>query len=333
MGQFRFSKLAQLRYFGTYKLPKRNIFEETAMRDLDITTLRLFIHVCESGNIARVARNANIVGSAISKRLAQLEDTVGTKLLLRKRHGVTPTEAGATLLEHARAIMASSSRIERDMAAYASGIQGQVRILATASVLAESLAEDVAAFLQGGRHGNIRVDMEERVSHEVVRDVRAGIASLGICWDAADFQELQTFPYRGDQLAVVTCAGHALARRKTLWFEETLDYEHVNMPAASAVLRVMRDAAARSGKTLEHRVTVSNFESAFRVVAAGLAISVVPMEVARPQAAAHGLRVLPLRDDWSRRRFAICVRDAQALPPAARLVLEYLVAAAAAPQT
>lgn len=295
------------------------------MRDLDITTLRLFIKVCETGNIARVGQDASIVGSAISKRLAQLEDTVGAKLLVRKRHGVEPTEAGETLLEHARAIMASSDRIERDMAAYASGVQGQVRILATASVIAQSLAEDIAGFLQAEQHRNIRVDLEERISHEVVRDVKAGIASLGICWDAADFRGLQTRPYRGDHLAVVTGPDHPLAARDGVWFEETLDYEYVNMHAAGAVLRMLQGAAARSGKTMRHRVTVSNFDSAFRVVSAGLAISVVPAEVATPQAAARGLRVLPLMDTWSNRRFAICMRDEQTLAAAARRVLDYLV--------
>ncbi len=299
------------------------------MRDLDITTLRLFISVCETGNIARAGQRANIVGSAISKRLAQLEDTVGAKLLTRRRRGVEPTEAGETLLEHARAILASSERIERDMSAYASGVKGQVRILATASVLAESLAEDIAAFLQAAPHRNIRVDMEERVSHDVVRGVREGIASLGICWDAADFHGLERRPYRGDRLAVVTAPGHPLAARKALFFEEALAYEHVSMPAAGAVLRMLQTAASDSGKTLRHRVTVSNFDSAFRVVLAGLAISVAPIEVATPYALAHGLRVLPLKDGWSRRRFAICMRSASALPAAAALLLDHLVAAGA----
>ena len=67
------------------------------------------------GNIARAGEQANIVGSAISKRLAQLEDQLGTPLLVRKRHGVAPTAAGQTLLEHARAMLDSAARIERDM--------------------------------------------------------------------------------------------------------------------------------------------------------------------------------------------------------------------------
>ena len=83
------------------------------MRDFDLTTLRLFVSVCETGNIARAGEKASIVGSAISKRLAQLEDSVGTPLLVRKRHGVAPTEAGRTLLEHARAMLASAALIDR----------------------------------------------------------------------------------------------------------------------------------------------------------------------------------------------------------------------------
>ena len=48
------------------------------MRDLDLTTLRLFVAVCETGNIARAGEQASIVGSAISKRLSQLEAQLGT---------------------------------------------------------------------------------------------------------------------------------------------------------------------------------------------------------------------------------------------------------------
>jgi len=153
------------------------------LRDLDLTTLRLFVAVCESGNIARAGEKASIVGSAISKRLAQLEHQVGTPLLVRRRHGMTPTAAGQTLLEHARGMLDSAARIERDMENYVAGARGQVRILASVSAMTESLADDVAAFLQMPAHRSIQVDMEERVSPEIVRGVREGLASLGVCWD------------------------------------------------------------------------------------------------------------------------------------------------------
>jgi len=296
------------------------------MRDLDMTTLRLFAAVCETRSIARAAEQANIVGSAISKRLAQLEDTVGTPLLVRRRRGVEPTPAGESLLEHARTMLASAEQIERDMAAYALGVRGQVRILATASVMAESLADDVAAFLQVPAHHDIQVSMEERVSPDVIRGIKEGVASVGICWDAADLTGLQSRGYRRDHLAIVVHPSHPLARHETLSFEQTLDYEHVSLPVQSAVQMLLQRAAALKGKAIMHRVIVSNFEAVLRVVRANLAISVVPREVAEPYARTYGLRVVPLLDAWASRRFAICFRDASSLSAAAQLLVSHLAA-------
>lgn len=296
------------------------------MRDLDLTTLRLFVAVCESGNIARAGEKANIVGSAISKRLAQLEHQVGTPLLSRKRHGVEPTAAGQTLLEHARGMLDSAARIERDMESYVAGARGQVRIFASVSAMTESLADDVAAFLQMPAHRNIQVDMEERVSPEIVRGVRDGMAALGVCWDAADLGALQSRPYRADHLCIVVPPRHPLAKHKTLRFEQTLDYEHVSLPVNSAVQVMLQRAAARLGRNLIHRVIVTNFEAALRVVRAGLAISLVPREVAELQAKTYGLHVIPLNEPWAKRRFIVCYRDEQQLSPAAQLLAGHLAA-------
>lgn len=299
------------------------------MRDLDLTSLRLFVAVCETRNIARAGANANIVGSAISKRLAQLEDTVGAKLLTRRRHGVEPTPAGETLLEHARTILTSTARIERDMSAYSHGLRGQVRVLATSSVLAESLAEDVAVFLQDERHRSIRIDLEEGLSHQVIRGIKEGVASLGLCWDASPLDGLRSRPYRNDHLAIVVHPSHPLARERTLQFQQTLDYEHVGMPVASSVQVKLHLSAAQAGKPLLHRVIVSNFDSALRVVRANLGITVVPRQVAQSYAEANGLVVIPLTDAWATRSFVICFRDEDSLSPAARVLLDHLAGVAA----
>lgn len=294
------------------------------MRDLDLTTLRLFVAVCDAGNIARAGEKCAIVGSAISKRLAQLEATVGTPLLVRKRHGVTPTPAGQSLLEHARGMLAGAGRIERDMQAFSSGLRGQVRILASASAMAESLADDVAAFLKVAEHRNIQVDMEERISPEIVRGIRDGTASLGVCWDAADTGSLEQRRYRSDHLCMVVPAGHPLASRKSLRFEQTLDYDHVSLPVSSAVQVMLQRAAARIDRTVNYRVIVTNFEAALRVVRAGLAISLVPREVALLHAKAWNLKLVPMAEPWAQRRFIICFRDAKALTPAAQLLVTHL---------
>lgn len=297
------------------------------MRDLDLTTLRLFVSVCEAGNIARAGERESIVGSAISKRLAQLEEQLGTPLLARKRYGVVPTAAGQTLLEHARAMLDSAARIESDMRNFAAGVRGQVRVLASVSAMTESLAEDVAAFLAKPGHRAIRVDLEERVSPEIVRGVQEGMASLGVCWDAAELGGLQSRPYCSDHLCVVVPPRHPLASRRKLKFADTLDYEQVSLPVNSAVQVRLQQEAASLGRAVRHRVIVTNFEAALRVVRAGLAISLVPREVAEPMAATYGLKLLALDEPWAQRRFIICFRDQQALSPSALQLLDYLASA------
>jgi DNA-binding transcriptional LysR family regulator len=295
------------------------------MRDLDLTTLRLFVSVCETRNIARAAAQANLVGSAVSKRLAQLEDQLGTPLLMRRRHGVEPTAAGDSLLEHARAMLVGAQRMERDMAAFAAGVRGQVRVLATASAMAESLVDDVAAFLQVLEHRNLRVDLEEHVSAEVFQGVRNGVASLGVCWDASDLHGLQSLPYRSDHLALVVPADHPLASAEQLPFAQSTDCEFVGIQMNSAVQLMLMRAAAEHGKSLTTRIIVSSIEAALRVVRAKLGICVVPAEVAAPYAQTYSLRVIPLTDAWAQRRFALCFRDEQALSPAAQLLLGHLI--------
>ena len=299
------------------------------MRDLDFKSLRLFAAVCDRQNIKAAARQENIEPSAISKRIAQLEDAFGTPLLVRSRRGVQPTPAGFALLEHARSLLFTAERLERDVGDYAQGLLGHVRLTASASAIAESLLDDVAAFLRQADTRNIRVDIEERTSRELVRAVRDGLATLGVCWDNVAFDDLDHLPYRQDQLAVLVHRYHRLARFASLRFEQTLDYDQVGLPPTAAVHGVLQRAAASLGRTVPWRIVVSNFDAALRVVAAELSISVIPLQVFRSNPK-PGLVAIPLSDRWATRRFAICFRDHAALAPAAARMLDFLVARAEA---
>ncbi len=294
------------------------------MRDLDLTTLRLFVTVCETRNIARAGEHANLAGSAISKRLAQLEDNLGTRLLVRRRRGVEPTPAGETLLEHARILLGNAQRLVHDMGSFAAGVKGQVRVLASPSALAESLPDDIAAFLRKPEHAAIQVHIEERPSVDVVRGVRDGVAAVGICWDAVASDGLASRPYRSDHLVLVTHRDHALASHRTVRFAQTLEHEFVGLPANSAVPLMLQRAAAELGKTMRLRVVLTSLDAVQRVVGANLAISIIPREVAAPNMVERHLCLVDLDEHWAKRQFGIYVRDETSLSPAAAVLVRHL---------
>lgn len=297
------------------------------MKNIDLKSLRLFLAVCEHGHLKTAATQENIEPSAVSKRLASLEEACGAKLLIRNRHGAKPTAEGQVFLEHARSVLFTMDRAEADLAAFKGGIKGQVRLAASASAIAESLLDDVASFMRLPEHERIQVDIEEKFSKDIVTTVQAGLAPLGICWSHIDFGPLQHRLYRQDELVLALPPGHALAKHKALPFEDTLSYEHIGLPPGTAVYSMLHKAAEKAGQKIHYRVVVSNFDSAFRVVAAGLGISVMPKQVALVYAKTHRVKTVKLLNDWAHRQFAICFKSEADLSPAALRLLEHLSAA------
>jgi DNA-binding transcriptional LysR family regulator len=291
-------------------------------RPLDPVSLQLFVAVCEEGNIARAAEREAIVASAISKRIAAIEEEVGVSLLVRGRRGIRPTAAGEVLLRQAREVLGAMGRLQAELSGFASGVQGSVRVMASISVLSEFLPDDLAGFL--ARYQAVRVSFEERVSSEIVRSVREGSADFGVLWEAGEMAGLHTLPYRHDHLGVLVHPSHPLASRRTLRFADTLDHEAVGVVPGSIMETMLRRYAAMAGRAWANRIQVSTLDAACRIVAAGLGLAILPQEATEPHVRSLGLRLIPLNDDWARRQFVICLRSPDALTAAARLLVDHL---------
>ena len=289
------------------------------MRDLDLTTLRLLRRGLRHRNIARAAEQEHIEPSAISKRLAQLEDDA--------RHAAAGARAARRAADAGRARAARAcahaccSRWTASSATWppsAAACKGQVRLLATVSAIAESLLDDVAAVHaragQPQHPGRHRGALSARARARACAKAAPRSACAGT---RVDLEGLRAPPLpRATSWRWRSTPDHPLAGRKTLRFEQTLDYEHVGLPPNSAVQVMLQRAAAQAGRTVSYRVM--GFDAALRVVAANLGVSVVPLEVGRRAAAGAGIELIPLDDAWAERRFAICFRDFAALPPPSR---------------
>ena len=294
------------------------------MKHLDPVSLRLFIAVCEERSITLAAERESIAPSAVSKRLAALEEQIGSRLLERGRGAVVLTDAGEALLPAAREILQSMSRVLGELSEFSGGVRGHVRVAASMSAIAEFLPEDIAAFIT--RYETVRVSLDERLSPDVVRSVEEGRSDIGVCWDAAGTRALQCVPYRADHMVAVAHASHPLASKRSVAFAETLAYEHVAIQQGSIVQLAQQQRAASEGASLRYRVQVTTFDAACRIVAANLAVAIVPREASKPLVKAFGLRAIKLTDDWAYRRFVVCMRDRAGLTVAARMLVESLAA-------
>jgi DNA-binding transcriptional LysR family regulator len=299
--------------------------DNALLRRIDLTTLRLFIAVCEERNLTRAAAREGIAASAVSKRMNDFEVAFGVSLFERLSKGMALTPAGEALLHHARVTLLNVEKIAVELAEYSKGVRGHVRMLANLSAIVQFLPEDLSAFFDA--HGLLRVDLQERPSGQVVRGIEEGAAEIGICSAAAETRRLETFHYRTDHLVVVVRPDHPLAGHDRLAFAETLDFDHVGLHAASSIYLRSQYAATEAGKSLRLRINVPGFDAVCRMVQANMGIGLIPDRAFEVIGAGMNLRAVPLRDEWARRELKIVVRDPRQLSTTSRLMLDHLQAA------
>ncbi|ART52580.1 LysR family transcriptional regulator [Acidovorax carolinensis] len=298
--------------------------ERSFARRIDLTSLQLFVAVCELGSIGRAAEREFIAASAVSKRLSDLETAVDTALLYRHSRGVTLTPAGESLLHHARTVLFGLERMQGELSEYAEGVRGHVRMHANISAIVQFLPEDLGAFARA--HSQVKIDLQEHLSSDVLHAVQEGAADLGICNTGGPAAaDLQSRPYRTDRLVLVVPAAHALSAQAAINFEEVLDWDIVGLHANSSISLAMRAAAAAAGRPLRQRIQVTGLDAMCRMIDNGLGVGLLPD---RAFALMHGvgrLQAIPLTDAWAQRELRVVARDFEALPVTARLLVEHLI--------
>lgn len=296
----------------------------------DLTDLRLFLHVAEAASITGGAERAGLALASASARIRGMEAVFGAALLRRERRGVRLTPAGQALQHHARLVVQQLEQMRGDLAAYAGGLKGHVRLLANTAAAAEYLPEPLAAFLAA--HPLLDVDLEERPSHAIVVAVAGGLADAGIVADTVDPGDLETYPFVLDRLVVVGRRDHpALAARRPLALAEVIAHDLVGLGLGSALQTHLGEHAARAGRPLKLRVRLTSLEAVCRMAEAGVGLAIVPEKAARRSRRSMALRLAPLTDAWAVRRLMICTRRLEALPVHARLLVDHLRQLGAAP--
>src|SRR3954454_14074431 len=294
----------------------------------DLADLSLFRHVVEAGSITHGAERAHLALAAASTRIRNMEEALGAALLVRSRQGVTPTQAGRTLLQHARAILRQAERLREDLSAYAGGLAGQIRVLSNTNALTEFLPEALSSFLS--THPNVSVDLEERLSDEIVGLIAEGVADLGIVAATVDTSAVETYPFRKDRFVLVVAREHALAKRAKTAFAQVLDHDFVGLDRASALQRFLADKATRIGQPLRLRVQLRSFDAVCRLVECNVGIGIVPETTARRVMGTMAIVPVALTDPWAVRELTICIRSFDELPPYARQLVEHLRSGGAA---
>ncbi len=292
-------------------------------RDIDPVSLRLFLAALEEGSLARAAARENIVPSAVSKRMIEMEEMLGVPLLARDVKGVQATPAGQALAGHARLVLQQMERMRREMAGFATGVRGRIRLAASVAALSGDLPPQIQSYLRA--YPQIEIELEESTTQQVFQEVLARHAAVAV---GSDFGHdgLQVFACGYCELAAVVPAQHLLADSEVLDYAQLLPYEQIELNRDNGISAVFEQAAREAGVARRISARVSSHETICNLVARGMGVAVVPMYL-KPRHASQDIRFIALSGPWSGTPLCIAVRELDTLPPAARALLAHLGAA------
>ena len=263
----------------------------------DLTDLRLYLNILDTGNITAGAVRSHLSLAAASARIRAMESSLGTDFLERGRRGVTPTPAGKALAQHARVLLQQAERMQQDLAEYAKGVKGQVRLLCNTTAITEYLPELLADFLR--EHPNLDIDLQELPSARITHALRQGAADLGIVSDAVDTYALETLPFRDDPLVLIMPPGHPLADGEPPSFSDTLHHDYVGLSANSALAVYLEEQALHAGIRMQIRIRADGFDGVMRMVARGAGLAIVPLAAVERWPGIPPFNCIVLQEPWA----------------------------------
>lgn len=301
-------------------MPGRNVYETDA--------LRLFDAVARTGSFTAAADELGYTQSAVSRRIASLEQRAGGPLFERLPRGARLTPAGRLLHRHAREVLDRLAHAHAELAALHAGTAGPLRVGAFATAAAALLPATLREFRAACP--GVRVGIAEGLSRELMTRLHDGDLDIAVVSDyplglePPDGTRLR--PILEDELLVALPADHPLAGRGSVDLAELRDANWIEgAPPARETLLVTSCRAA--GFTPRVGVRIGEWTGKLGFVAAGLGVTLVPRIMApavRPDVALCSLGAS------APRRTVFAALPAAAPLPAARTLLRLLAETARA---
>jgi len=248
---------------------------------LELRHLRYFVAVAEELNFSRAAQRLHMAQPPLSAAVRQLEQELGTELLLRTTREVKLTEAGTTFLEGARRTLAELDRARSETQRAAAGEIGQLRVGFSWSARFEILPAIGRSFRLS--HPDVSLLTEEMWNARMLSALRSGAidVALSLCPEIAS--EYSYLPVRREPVVALLAHSHPLSGLETIELRALAEEEFLLFPRdlAPRLYDFMTGLCRRAG--FEPIVRGESFHSGWelQILADVDVVALAPASVAR----------------------------------------------------
>lgn len=285
---------------------------------MDLTRLRYFVAVVESGSFSRAAAALHLSQPALSRQVLLLEEEVGQRLLVRNGRGASANEAGLALMAHARGIFELAEKARADMRERQASPRGQVTVglpPRVAQVLTADLVERFRA-----QYPDATVTIVESLSMRLREWLVAGTLDMAILFDPPPSPQLAEETMGREPLRLF--GPQPLPKRVRLADVAALP---LVMPSGPNALRQLLESHSRPrGLALNIVAEVDSVSTVLSLVARGVAHTVLPASARGLWTYGQPLYDAPIVAPAMRNRVVLAIPKARPATRPARLAAELL---------
>jgi DNA-binding transcriptional LysR family regulator len=257
-----------------------------------LAAMDAFVRVVDTGSFTGAARQLRVGQPAVSKMIAQLEDRVGVRLLLRTTQGLTATEAGENFYRHARRAIEEADEAEQKARGAGAALSGRLRISGAVTFGRLHVVPRLATFMALHPALEVEVFLDDR-------NVDLVEAGIDIALRMGDLRDSSLTARRiGRGARVVVGAPSYLSRRgepmvpADLHDHDTIIYDQRGGGDAWTFVQ----GEAQSLVTLKGRLRITAAEGVREAVLAGMGLAVGSEWMFAPELAAG--QVQRILRDW-----------------------------------
>lgn len=293
---------------------------------MDFKQLRAFLTVAETGNVTRAAEVLHLVQPAVSRQIRLLEQDIGAPLFVRERHGMVLTDAGRSLVPHARLAMLELDRARAEIAGSTAGIGGLVTLGLLPSTI-DMLSGPLVAALAAD-HPGIRIRIAMGYAGTLLSWLQTGEIDAGLLYGAERSPDVRTRPLIEEPLWVIG-PGTAKLRRNRPYPLSRLIGQPLVLPSAPHGIRTLVDhacAVARLSLTVAAETNALSVQRS--LVLGGHGLTILPPIAVADDLRSGQLSGAPLSDPAITRTIVLALPAERPTGPHVRCAVDLLVAGA-----
>ncbi|HTN14108.1 MAG TPA: LysR family transcriptional regulator [Sphingomonadaceae bacterium] len=243
-----------------------------ARKRIEFRHLQAFVEVCEHRHFTRASQSLAISQPALSSLISQLEQDLGTQLLIRTTRLVEMTPAGREFLISASRIVGDLQRSVREVQDYTQLRRGRLRIAALPSLCTYLLPQAAGQFT--AQHSGIAISIFDVMGDDVVELVTTRQVDFGIGYVSSD-EMVVAEPILSDRLVAVGTM-QFLGDQKSLSWKDFAGLPLIAMSEGTTIRRLFNQAFEQAGVKPDIVLEANQMPSAIAYARCGLGIAILP---------------------------------------------------------